>query len=199
MIRFSNCSRVLTSVVATIENSRLADSMRPDGSSMFCRRKASSTSRGVSAIAGQPVAVDIDAHRRLALAEDPHVGRARQHRQSRLHIARSGNRETSSDVRVPAVTAIQMIGNESASTFAITGSSMLSGNRARTRATLSRTSAAAESGSRVMRKRTLIWLCFRAARRRQQLDAFDAGERVLEHLGDLRLDHIRRGAWIASC
>jgi len=42
--------------------------------------------------------------------------------------------------------------------LAITGSSTSSGRRARTRATLSRTSAAAESGSRVMRKRTLMLL-----------------------------------------
>ncbi len=49
-----------------------------------------------------------------------------------------------------------MIGNESASTFAITGSSTASGSLARTRATLSRTSAAAESGSRERRKRTVI-------------------------------------------
>ena len=60
---------------------------------------------------------------------------------------------------LPAVTAIQITGNESASTLAMTGSSTLSGSRARTRATLSRTSAAAESGSRVMRKRTLMLLC----------------------------------------
>ncbi len=59
---------------------------------------------------------------------------------------------------MPAVTAIQITGNESASTFEITGSSTLSGRRARTRATLSRTSAAAESGSRVRRNRTLMLL-----------------------------------------
>ena len=52
-----------------------------------------------------------------------------------------------------------MIGFESASTLAITGSSMVSGIFARTRATLSRTSAAAESGSRFNVKRTLMRLC----------------------------------------
>ena len=51
-----------------------------------------------------------------------------------------------------------MIGFESASTLAMTGSSTSSGNRARTRDTLSRTSAAAESGLRDSLKRTLIWL-----------------------------------------
>src|SRR3954468_19423326 len=54
-------------------------------------------------------------------------------------------------------TASHMIGNESASTLAITGSSMASGSRARTRETLSRTSAAAESGLRESLKRTVIW------------------------------------------
>ncbi len=61
-----------------------------------------------------------------------------------------------------ADTAIQMMGQESASTLAITGSSTASGRRPRTRATLSRTSAAAESGSRVRRKRTVI--CERSER-----------------------------------
>ena len=51
-----------------------------------------------------------------------------------------------------------MTGCESASTFAITGSSIVSGSFARTRATLSRTSAAAESGSRFKLNRTLMRL-----------------------------------------
>ena len=54
--------------------------------------------------------------------------------------------------------ATQMIGLASASTLAITGSSMSSGRRWRTRETRSRTSAAAESASRSTRKRTVIWL-----------------------------------------
>ena len=55
--------------------------------------------------------------------------------------------------------AIQMIGFASASTFAMTGSSASWGSRWRTRATRSRTSAAAESASRSSRKRPVIWLC----------------------------------------
>ena len=51
-----------------------------------------------------------------------------------------------------------MIGCESDSTFAITGSSTVSGSRPRTRDTLSRTSAAAASGLLVILNRTLIWL-----------------------------------------
>ena len=51
-----------------------------------------------------------------------------------------------------------MIGLASASTLAITGSSTSAGNFLRTRETRSRTSAAAESGSRSSLKRTVIWL-----------------------------------------
>ena len=55
--------------------------------------------------------------------------------------------------------AIQITGKASASTLAITGSSMSCGSRWRTRETLSRTSAAAESGLRLRVKRIDIWLC----------------------------------------
>ena len=51
-----------------------------------------------------------------------------------------------------------MIGWASASTLAMTGSSTSSGSCRRARETRSRTSAAAESWSRSIRKRTLIWL-----------------------------------------
>jgi hypothetical protein len=54
--------------------------------------------------------------------------------------------------------AIQMIGLASASTLAITGSSISVGSLLRTRETRSRTSDAAESGSRSSLKRTEIWL-----------------------------------------
>ena len=51
-----------------------------------------------------------------------------------------------------------MIGCESASTLAMIGSSIVSGSLPRARDTLSRTSAAAESGSRFSVKRTLMRL-----------------------------------------
>src|SRR5690242_8458654 len=51
-----------------------------------------------------------------------------------------------------------MTGCESASTFAMIGSSIVSGSLPRARDTLSRTSAAAESGSRFSVKRTLMRL-----------------------------------------
>ena len=53
----------------------------------------------------------------------------------------------------------QITGKASASTLAITGSSMPWGKRWRTRLTLSRTSAADESASRDKTKLTVIWLC----------------------------------------
>ncbi len=54
--------------------------------------------------------------------------------------------------------ASQMTGLASASTLAITGSSTSSGSLARARDTRSRTSEAAESGSRSTLKRMEIWL-----------------------------------------
>ena len=51
-----------------------------------------------------------------------------------------------------------MMGLESASTLAMIGSSIVSGSLPLARATLSRTSAAAESGSRFKLKRTLMTL-----------------------------------------
>ena len=56
------------------------------------------------------------------------------------------------------VSAMKMIDCASASTLAITGSSISSGSRPRTRATRSRTSLAATSGSVPRRKRTVIRL-----------------------------------------
>ena len=52
-----------------------------------------------------------------------------------------------------------MIGLASASTLAITGSSIVCGSLARTRDTRSRTSLAPAFGSLSSRKRTVIWLC----------------------------------------
>ena len=51
-----------------------------------------------------------------------------------------------------------MIGWASASTLETIGSSISSGSRPRTRATRSRTSLAAASGSRSSLKRAVIWL-----------------------------------------
>ena len=65
----------------------------------------------------------------------------------------------SSRERVSLENASQMTGKASASTLAMTGSSMACGSRLRTRDTRSRTSAAAVSASFSSRKRTLICAC----------------------------------------
>ncbi len=65
----------------------------------------------------------------------------------------------SSGLMVSLVKASQTTGKASASTLATTDSPAESGSRARTRATRSRTSAAAASGSLLSLKRTVIWLC----------------------------------------
>ena len=68
--------------------------------------------------------------------------------------------DSCSEVMVSELKASQITGKASASTLAITGSSMpVAGKRRRTRLTLSRTSAAALSASRESTKRTVIWLC----------------------------------------
>ena len=61
--------------------------------------------------------------------------------------------------KVSELSENQITGNASASTLAITGSSIPAGKRWRTRETLSRTSEAAASGSRVNKNLTVIWLC----------------------------------------
>ena len=78
------------------------------------------------------------------------------------------------------------------------GSSIVSGSLPRARATLSRTSAAAESGSRFEREAHVDAARLRPALRRHHLDALDAGQRVLERLRHLRLDDFGRRAAIGD-
>ncbi len=92
------------------------------------------------------------------------------------------------------VNAIHMIGQASASTLAMIGSSMSSGRRPRTRETLVAHVAAAASGSRSSLKRDGDVLASERELDDDDVHALDAGERVLEHLGDLALDHVGGGA-----
>ena len=64
-----------------------------------------------------------------------------------------------SGLSVSLVNASQITGKASASTLAITGSSICWGSLLRTREVRSRTSAAAASASFSSRNRTEIWLC----------------------------------------
>jgi hypothetical protein len=136
----------------------------------------------------QPVRVQPDAHRVLALAEHAHIRGARRRLQHGLgkRLARS---LSCRELSVSELNASQITGKASASTLAITGSSMPWGKRWRTRLTLSRTSAAAESASRDKRKRMDLALLL-AADRGDDVHAFDACQRVFQHLGDLALDHL---------
>ncbi len=73
-------------------------------------------------------------------------------------ILREAKSETSSRECRSLVNPIHMIGHASASVLEMTGSSMSRGSRPRTRATLSRTSAAAASESRESEKRMVMSL-----------------------------------------
>ena len=73
----------------------------------------------------------------------------------------------------------------------MTGSSVSAGSCLRTRPTRSRTSHAAMSGFESGRKRTECGLLSGRLLRGDGLDAFDAGDRVLENLRHLGLDDFR--------
>ena len=87
-----------------------------------------------------------------------------------------------------------MVGVASASTLAMTGSSTASGSRPRTRETRSRTSAAASSGFLLELEAHRDLALLGARDRGDDVHAVDAGDRVLQRLGDLRLDDLGRGA-----
>jgi hypothetical protein len=139
----------------------------------------------------QAVGVDPDPHGVLALAIDPHLGRAGAVCSTGLarRLARS---LSCSRLWISECSTIQTTGNASASTLAITGSSMPCGRRWRTRLTLSRTSAAAESGSRSSRKRMDLALLL-PADGCDDVHALNTGQRLFQRLGHLRLDHLAGG------
>ena len=82
-----NCSGERTSVSATTVNSRADDSMRPGRNLRVLPADRVLDVLHGQLVAGEARAVEVDAHRHLPLAEDAHVGGARQHRQPRLHVA----------------------------------------------------------------------------------------------------------------
>jgi hypothetical protein len=104
-------------------------------------------------VGGQLVRVQPHAHGVLALAEDAHIGCAGHRLQARLDDAVDQVVDLQ-PLRVSLVNASQITGKASASTLAMTGSSMACGSLLRTREVRSRTSAAAESASFSSRKRT---------------------------------------------
>ena len=89
-----------------------------------------------------------------------------------------------------------MTGCESASTLAMIGSSIVSGSLPRARDDLVADVGGRGIGIALQREAHVDAARLRAALRRHQLDALDAGERILERLRHLRLDDLGRRAAI---
>ena len=160
-VRMTTCANSrgrCRSVAAVTLNSRLTLSMRPEGTSRLLRRSASSTSCTVRRKAARRSA---SSQMRMAYLRSPNTRTSAAPGAvcSTGLTRRLAKSESSSALWVSELSASQITGNASASTLAITGSSMPCGSRWRTRLTLSRTSAAAASASRESAKRTVIWLC----------------------------------------
>ncbi len=146
-------------------------------------------------VAREPRAVEVDAHRHLPLAEDAHVGRARQHGQPRLHVAldvvgrlerrlRSGLHGDVDD-RVG-------VGLDLGDDRLVDRVGQLA---ARARHLVADVGG---GGIRIalQREPDVDVAALRTALRGHHLDALDAGERILERLRDLRLDDFGRRAAI---
>jgi hypothetical protein len=138
-------------------NSRCCDSMRPAG-----QLQVAAADGVFHVLRGQAVAASLSgsSHTRMAyfaLAEDAHIGHAGHRLQARLDDAVDQVVDLQARLSVSLVKASQITGKASASTLAMTGSSIACGRRLRTREVRSRTSAAAASASFSSRKRTEIW------------------------------------------
>ena len=147
----------LRSVAAVTLNSRKLLSIRPAGTSKLERRSASSTSwmvnRNAANFAGSNE-ICMENLRSPEIVTSAAPGAVCSMGLTKV-LAIS---ESCRALWVSELNDKKMTGNASASTLAMTGSSMPCGRRCRTRETLSRTSAAAESASRDRAKRIEIWL-----------------------------------------
>ena len=152
-----NSSGDCRSVCVSTLNSRSRLSMRPAGISTFWARSAFSTSatvrRNAASLAGSTKI-------RIEVLRSPKIRRSAAPGNTSIRglISRFTASDSCNCVCVSDVNANHITGEASASTLAITGSSADSGKRARTRATLSRTSAAPTSGSLVILKVTVMSL-----------------------------------------
>ena len=153
-----NWVTVFRSVRAVTLNSRCWLSMRPAGTSRFWRRSASSTScvvRRYAASWSGSTQMRIEYLRSPLICTSATPGTVCR-RGLTMRVTMS---VISSGFSTSLLNASQITGNASASTLAITGSSIASGRRWRMRDTRSRTSAAASSGFFSSLKRAVIWLC----------------------------------------
>ena len=145
--------------------------------------------------AGQPVGGEPHAHRELALAEDAHVGRARQRLQARLHepVGDVGNlerrqrhaREGQPDDRV-------RVGLDLGDHRLVDRVGQLRAHARDAVAHVGRCAVRIALEAEAHGDLALLG----ARDRREHVDSLDAGDRILERLGDLRLDDVGRRAQV---
>ena len=146
-------------------------------------------------VAGEPVAIEIDAHRDLPFAEDSDVRCARQHRQARLHVALHviGRLEHGASARLHRdVNHRKRIGFDFRDHRLVDGIGQLRAHAGNLVAHVGRRGI----GIALQCEPNVDLTALGAALRRHDFDAFDTGERILERLGDLRFDDFGRRAAI---
>ncbi len=148
-------------------------------------------------VAGEPRAVEVDPHRDLPLAEDAHVGRARQHGQPRLNVALDvvGGLERRQRARLHGDVDDRIrVGLDLGDDRLVDRVGQLAAHAR---------DLVAHVGGRgirvaLQREANVDPARLGAALRGHHLDALDAGERILERLGDLRLDDFGRRAAVGG-
>ena len=144
-------------------------------------------------VAGEPRAVEVDAHRHLALAEDAHVGRARQHGQPRLDVALHvvGGLERRLRARLDRDVDDRLrVGLDLGDDRLVDRVGQLAAHARDLVAHVGRR----RIGVALSVKRTLMRLVSERLCEVISSTPSMPGERVLERLGDLRLDHLGRRA-----
>ena len=158
MMMSANWPDCCKSVCEVTLNSRCVDSIRPAGTSRLLRRIASSASCVVNLKAAS---LSGSSQTRMAYLRSPKIRTSA----APVTVCKRGlaMRFTRSLICNPVIVSLvnesQITGKASASTLAMTGSSIAWGSRLRTREVRSRTSAAAVSASFSSRKRIEICAC----------------------------------------
>ena len=143
---------------------------------------------------GQRLAVEPHAHGIAALAADADLRHAAHHRETVDQVALRVVGQLELRARAALIRLSHMIGSALVSTLATSGGSASTGRLPTTRATRSRTSLAADSMSRLEAELDGDARALVLAARAQRVDAFDAGDLVLDDLRDLGFDDCRGGA-----